>query len=443
MKRVLAITALFALLISCNKEWTETKSKAEEFEELAIKDLIEKRDKFKWEAEAEVIKSSKEALEVYWASLREYKRRSWLNTGKEGGQKPFFYSWHAGDAWKAEKGVPKTWLQSIPDSLTCISLWGGFGKRPSEMTENQKKDLEIFHKKGSAVLLCWQTSAPGLGIPGSKDGEVNGWEHFRAKYPCDKGNDKWGEIYARELARYIIACGFDGYDVDWETCGDHGQVTDCGHRFMVSDREDFNAFVKEIAKYFGPVGEEFATKTQEERETNIKKLFEADTEGFNPNEKEFIDDFKPYLPADYMTKRYYLCADIPCGIPDLLRDHFKVYFDKHFMQDYRSVGVGGIHQLGGANYNSTSVSYEMGTEYNMITKARAVAAGEVWGIGAYHGEVGFGINSSNGRFQQYLKNNGITRKYNYYPWFREAMRIADPRPVYPAGNENIKIIITP
>ena len=93
--------------------------------------------------------------------------------------------------------------------------------RPETLTDNHKKDIEIFHKKGSAILMCWQTPGVGLGLPATKEG-VSGYQNFHNKYPYPECYEQWPAIYARELARYIIAMDFDGYDVDWETCGDHG-----------------------------------------------------------------------------------------------------------------------------------------------------------------------------------------------------------------------------
>ena len=453
MKRYILIAVASVLAVSCSK-WTETESNAEKFEDVALQNLREVRDNFKWEKEAEISSESQKALEAYWEQLREYKRRTWLNGGDAVGQKPMFYFWHSGSRWQATPGVASSWLQSIPDSVSCISLWGGYGKRPSEMSENQKKDLEVFHKKGSVVLLCWQTSAPGLGIPGSLDGKVNGWEHFRKKYPFEESYNQWSQIYARELSRYIIALGIDGYDVDWETCGDHGSVTKEGHSLMVRDNnyENISNFVKEMAKYFGPVGQEFFVKTQAEREANIKALFDASTQGFHPNEKDFIDDFKPHLPADYLTKRYYFCADVPCGTnPEVFSDQdlFRQIFDKHFMQDYEAEGVGShIKQLGGVYYNSAGLDIQTKRNTNAFRnfhlKGQAIKNKEIWGFGLYHGELDYDSTHNTGEVKTYLERTGQKRNYHNHAITREIIRIADPRESYANYKEmEPKIIITP
>ena len=446
-KFVYTLLALTIGFTSCSK-WTETESNAEDFEKAALEDLKNKRDGAKWLAEAERTQENKKALEAYWAQLREYKQKAWLNTGAAGGQVPMVYFWFDGPTWQPVKGIASGWLQAVPDSVVAISIWGGTNMRPETLTPNHKKDIEVFHKKGSAILMCWQTPGVGLGLPATKDG-LSGYKNFRNKYPYTECYNQWGELYARELARYIIAMDFDGYDVDWETCGDHGTVTEEGTPFMVDENDEnsnLGKFVKEMAKYFGPVGADHAVKTQAEREANLKALFDASTAGFHAKEKEYIDEFKPYLPANYLTKRYYFCADVPCRVAAIFRDaNFPKYFDKHFLQDYAVDGVGThIQHLGGKYYNSTSANYQAGNFRVMINKGKAVKRGEIWGLGAYHGQSDYAVtNESDAHFKKYLQDNNIKRKYLHYAWTREAIRIANPRPDYSGYKEMEPTIILP
>ncbi|WP_314235942.1 MULTISPECIES: hypothetical protein [Capnocytophaga] len=446
-KFVYTLLALTIGFTSCSK-WTETESNAEDFEKAALEDLKNKRDGAKWLAEAERTQENKKALEAYWAQLRDYKQKAWLNTGAAGGQVPMVYFWFDGPTWQPVKGIARGWLQAVPDSVVAISIWGGTNMRPETLTPNHKKDIEVFHKKGSAILMCWQTPGVGLGLPATKDG-LSGYKNFRNKYPYTECYNQWGELYARELARYIIAMDFDGYDVDWETCGDHGTVTEEGTPFMVDENDEnsnLGKFVKEMAKYFGPVGADHAVKTQAEREANLKALFDASTAGFHAKEKEYIDEFKPYLPANYLTKRYYFCADVPCRVAAIFRDaNFPKYFDKHFLQDYAVDGVGThIQHLGGKYYNSTSANYQAGNFRVMINKGKAVKRGEIWGLGAYHGQSDYAVtNESDAHFKKYLQDNNIKRKYLHYAWTREAIRIANPRPDYSGYKEMEPTIILP
>lgn len=427
-------------LLACNKDWTEPKDKTSEFEKQTLAHLTKERDQFKWVAESERSEENKKALDAYFEQLAEYKSKMWLNTGEAGGQKPMAYFWYSGDTWKAEKGFAKSWLQSLPDSIGCISLWGGINKLPEELTENMKKDLEIFHKKGGVVLMCWQTGSSGLGIPGTKDRKVNGWQHFRNKYTPEY--DQWAEIYARDLSRFIIGLGLDGYDLDWElTCGDHSKAKVNKEQYNLymsdNDYENVNKFIKEMAKYFGP------KYSGDERKKYLQELFDPNTVGFHPQEKEYIEWFKPYLPSDYLTKRYYFCADIPCGSSNFMKNNFTEYFDKHFMQDYNFDGASTSRFYGNKYYNTTSAEYQKGWFSYMINKARDVRKGEVWGLGAYHGQTDYDNTSETDGFKKYLKENNIKRKYNRYAWTREAIRIADPRPNYSNYKEGQPIIITP
>ncbi|WP_203969766.1 glycoside hydrolase family 18 protein [Capnocytophaga stomatis] len=458
MRKYMLVAIASLSLIACDK-WTETESNAEKFEEIALGNLREVRDNFKWQREAEIVQESKDALEEYWAQLREYKRRAWLNGGDEVGQKPMFYFWYGSGRWQATPGIASSWLQAIPDSVACISLWGGFGKRPGEMPENMKKDLEMFHKKGSAVLLCWQTPSVGLGLPGSKDGKTNGWTNFRNKYPFETEYHRWPQIYARDLARFIIASDFDGYDVDWETCGDHQKVFDTveekrkGITLMVEDDNYANIsnFVKEMAKYFGPVGEAFFVKTQAEREANIRSLFEYDATLHHEKEKEFIDEFKPHLPQNYLTKRYYFCADVPCRTyPPVFdnEDQFRLYFDKHFMQDYEAVGVGThIKQLGGVYYNSAGLDIQTKRAQagfqNFWKKGEAIREKQIWGFGLYHGELDYDSDNKTPELKKYLQQTNQTRNYSNHAITREIIRIADPRPSYKNYKELEPLIVIP
>ncbi|AWL77487.1 glycoside hydrolase family 18 protein [Capnocytophaga canimorsus] len=459
MKKYILITITLLSLMACSK-WTETESNAEKFEEVALSNLREVRDNFKWQKEAEITNEAKLALEEYWAQLREYKRRAWLNGGDAVGQKPMFYFWYAGGRWQATPGIASSWLQAIPDSVACISLWGGFGKRPEQISEKMKKDLEVFHKKGSAVLLCWQTPSVGLGLIGPKDNkDINGYTHFRNKYPFAENYSKWPEIYARDLSRYIIACDFDGYDVDWETCGDHTKVFDTEEQkkeaitLMIEDNnyENIVNFVKEMGKYFGPVGPEFYVKTQEQRQANIKALFDANTPGFHPNEKEYIEEFKPYLPENYLTKRYYFCADVPCGTaPPVFGNYeqFRLYFDKHFLQDYTVAGVGThIKQLGGVYYNSAGLDIQTKRSSDGFQrfweKGRAIKEKKIWGFGLYHGELDYDSGNKTPELKNYLKMINQTRNYHNHAITREIIRIADPRESYSNFKESEPLIVIP
>ena len=107
-------------------------------------------------------------------------------------------------------------------------------------------------------------------------------------------------------------------------------------------------------------------------------------------------------------------------------------------------GVGNIQQLGGKYYNSTSANYQAGVFNVMVGKAEAVKKGQIWGLGAYHGQTDYEITSENNeQFKTYLADKKIKRKYLHYAWTREAIRIANPRPDYSGYKEMEPTIIIP
>lgn len=181
MKKFIYMSLLFAAVFTSCSKWTETENNTESFEKAALEDLKEKRDGAKWVAEAARTEENRRALEAYWEQLREYKAKTWLNTGREGGQMPMVYMWYDGSSWQPVKGFARGWLQSVPDSVVAISIWGGLGGlHPEELTANHKKDIEIFHKKGSAILMCWQTPSVGTGLPSYTEGKT-GYQAFHTK----------------------------------------------------------------------------------------------------------------------------------------------------------------------------------------------------------------------------------------------------------------------
>lgn len=187
---------------------------------------------------------------------------------------------------------------------------------------------------------------------------------------------------------------FDGYDIDWEVRDGHGSVTKEGTSLVVPDNDYENIvnFVKEMAKYFDPVGAGHLAKTQTERQANLKVLSEASIVGYHAKKEEYIDKFKLYLPANHLIERYYFCVDVPYGVPlifgrnsqtplGIVNNAPTICPDRHFMQDYGANGVSmnSSHPptLGGLYYSSISTSYQVGNSRVMIQKGEDVKVGRV------------------------------------------------------------------
>ncbi|WGU67624.1 glycoside hydrolase family 18 [Capnocytophaga canimorsus] len=141
--------------VSCIKN--EPLDIAGSYTDKLTKEAKEKEAKEK-EAQTKADEENNKAWEAYYKMLREYKQKAWK------GEKPFTYFFYSG--WATVEGIDKSWLQALPDTLTAVSIWGGYAKEPQELTENQIYDLEMFHHKGGTVFTCYQVSNVGLGLPG-------------------------------------------------------------------------------------------------------------------------------------------------------------------------------------------------------------------------------------------------------------------------------------
>lgn len=385
----------------------------------AMTERAQQEQKQEAEAKAKAEAEADKKWDAYYQMLTEYKEKAWKNTG----EKPFIYMWWTG--WRAN-ALEQTWLQSIPDTTTAVSLWGGYGKQPADMSENEKFDLEMFHKKGSKVFVCWQVSNVGQGLP--SEGNKSGFALFREKYGEEKTKENETfrcEIYARDLARYIIACGLDGFDIDWEpNIGNHSHS---GYNEFASGvgnantyKENMITFIKEIGKYFG---EKYSG---EERKQHLRNLFDENFSGYHEKEKEYIRAYKPFFEkGNYVEKKYYLLYDGEKRVLDTsIAD---AYISKYIMQDY---GNGRVDSPFTNNkFKSISTSeFEKGEFLSIIRKAQAAKAGDVGGVGSYHGELDFTHSAESALFKGYMQSNKITgRKYKHYAWLREAIRIIDPR----------------
>ncbi|MFJ1328823.1 endoglycosidase [Capnocytophaga canimorsus] len=408
--------------VSCIKN--EPLDIAGSYTDKLTKEAKEKEAKEK-EAQTKADEENNKAWEAYYKMLREYKQKAWK------GEKPFTYFFYSG--WAAVEGIDKSWLQALPDTLTAVSIWGGYAKEPQELTENQIYDLEMFHHKGGTVFTCYQVSNVGLGLPG-------GLHLFEQKYGREKTAEKETErakIYARDLARHIIALNFDGFDIDWEpTVGNHGRS---GYAEFASTsdkpRNGYHAnmitFIKELGKYFG-------TKySGEERKQHLRNLFDENFDGYHPQEKDFINKYKPYFEKhNSENKKFYLIFD---GEFFTMTEEMDSYFDKYIMQDYgRTDNIEKYlrEQNAGNEYPSyyppitkasSTAEFEQGSYRDIIKKAKVYKT-KNGGISAYKGELDMATNIDDVDFANYMRENNIQgRKYQRFAWFREAIRITDPR----------------
>lgn len=374
------------------------------------------------EAKAKAEEEAEKKWETYYQMLTEYKQKSWK------GEKPFTYMFFSG--WAAVEGLNQTWLQAIPDSVTAISIWGGYSKEPDQMSENERFDLDMFHKKGSAVFTCYQVSQVGQGLPGGADA-------FNQKYGREQTADaetKRAQIYARELARHLIALNFNGFDIDWEpSVGDHGRGYAEFTNGNGAGRETKNmiSFFTELGKYFG------AKYEGDVRKQYLRDLFDETKTEYHEKEKEFIQKYKPYFEKwGSVDKKFYLLFD---GQFFPITEELDKYFDKYVMQDYGRVNTfaqylnswthgGSRTYTPPATRVASTSEFEKGQYPSLIDKAKAYKS-KNGGVAAYKGEKDYSTTHRDIGFSNYMINNKVaSRNYQNYAWFREAIRLMDPRP---------------
>ena len=403
-----------------------------------IQERATEREAKEKEAQEKADEESKKAWDSYYKMLTEYKQKSWA------GEKPFTYMFWSG--WGAVEGLDKSWLQSIPDSITAISIWGGWGKEPEELTENQIFDIDRFHEKGSTIFTCYQVSEVGLGLPG-------GLEEFTKKYGREKSSEaetKRAKIYAREIARHIIALNFDGFDIDWEpTVGDHGS----GYHEFAGGQGRVNSFTDNMITFFTELGKYFGAKySGDERKQYLTELFNENNTEYHSAEKESIAKYKPYFEKyKAVDKKFDLIFD---GQFFPMTEELDKYFDKYVMQDYGRVDqfsnylVSPIIAVGGRSTYipnnkraASTAELEKGQFSLLIDKAKAYPT-KNGGVSGYKGDFDYRSDVNTDDFANYLVKNKINgRKYKHYAYFREAIRIMDPRSAEEYKTYEEKIVI--
>ncbi|WP_329904903.1 glycoside hydrolase family 18 [Porphyromonas pogonae] len=241
---------------SCSK-WTDVEKI--DIETDKITNQLRERDLKKWAEEKKLQNDENKATEQwnkdvavmydrYWESVRKYKESD----------HEIVYGWYAG--WSATEGMPRSFLSNLPDSVEMVSLWGGTA--PYEENSDKWKDLKYAQKtKGLKVLLCWQNSSVGLGLPGGRDAIYKKVENMKEEEslklygrPNLSREQRAIVEYAQELTRFIEKHGLDGYDIDYEPyVGDHGGGF---HEFTPSSNPNWvnnmKLFIEEMGKMYGP-----------------------------------------------------------------------------------------------------------------------------------------------------------------------------------------------
>lgn len=255
----LALSLALLSFSSCTS-WTEVET--QNIETPAIIDQLRQRDIKKWAEEKNLQKKEDEdtkaynekvqrMYDAYWKSLREYKNSAHQVT----------YGWFGG--WSATEGLPQSFLSNLPDSVDMVSIWGG----TDAFAENSSraKDLKYAQEvKGLKVVLCWQVSDIGLGLPEKKEGIIAKVKALSdadkkaryAGYGVEDPTEEQMQIieYALTLTEFIEKHGFDGFDIDYEPhVGDHKKgvkLAFAGDEKSMYD--NMRLFIRVMGKMYGP-----------------------------------------------------------------------------------------------------------------------------------------------------------------------------------------------
>ncbi len=156
----------------------------------------------------------------YYANLRAYKQSD----------HQVAFGWFGG--WNATGSVASKYLSSVPDSVDFIGIWGN-NWVIENMTPEKTADMKYVQDvKGTKVLGTILLGWVGKMLPDQE-------------WPEDKHEAL--RLYAQKLSEMVIAVGLQGLDIDYEpTVGGRDDVRDCPRGV------DFEVFVEELGKYFGP-----------------------------------------------------------------------------------------------------------------------------------------------------------------------------------------------
>ncbi len=214
-KNIIFTFILGIILVSSCSKWTDPTSKS--FEEDALKDLYEKRDKLKWEAEEKRDQENKEVYQQYLKNLRAYKETD----------HPIMFGWF--NAWQPEAPGKYSKLSLLPDSMDVVSIWGNW----HSLKQDKIDELREVQEKGTKVIIGWIVQSIGDQIV---------WG--RENWPED--DYEAIEAYAQAIVDTIAKYNYDGFDCDyepsyaspWKPGGHCGDIVSC-YRDSGKDKENF------------------------------------------------------------------------------------------------------------------------------------------------------------------------------------------------------------
>lgn len=349
----------FLGIILCSVAFSCTNVAPIDVDDIPQASLLE-RDMKRWAEEKDLQKQQDEDDAAYKVRVEEMYNKYYeaIRAYKKDPNHKIVYGWFRGALWKAQQGAPDTYLSNIPDSVDCVSIWGGVGEFGED--DPRWEDLRIAQEvKGLRVILCWQTGTSGLGLPG-------GVEAFNERH---KGEDNVQKAvsYAKELTDHIKKLNLNGYDIDWEpNVGDHG--FGCSNLYHNCEDPDndaapIRAFIDEMGKNFGPK----ATSGYNPRNSGTYFFFDGEMH-------DLIHRFPEKAPYfDYFVEQNYRRVQ-----SDYMNTNIEGFTNNKIVlaDEFEMGGAGAYGGMGGTKENPIS-----------IRKAKYVRDNNLGGWASYHIEL--------------------------------------------------------
>lgn len=231
-------------------------------DDLAQEELLNKRDRLKWEEEkkthdqnladsAAMAEMNKENRAKYLADLREYKQSDHL----------LMFGWFSN--WNPSSPDKEFSLAYLPDSIDWVSNWGASWG----LDDRKKAELAEAHERGIRMTIGWIIENVGQGITEPE----GGWTQYKdeeGKVDVKKAID----VYVNALCDSIQKYDYDGMDIDYEPqfaspfkpgnhCGDWNSTDLVDHIALIScspsgNKERENYFFTRMREEFDKLSEE-------------------------------------------------------------------------------------------------------------------------------------------------------------------------------------------
>ena len=328
----------------------------------------------------------------YYAALREWKQTPGL---------PQVFVWF--DSWTGTTPTGETSLRGLPDSVTIASNWGGHPK--FELTPERRYDMEYVQRvKGTKVVVTLFSQNIGDDLPDKEIYHTAGTSRDPEKVrPAIKE-------YAKDLYYACLACGYDGYDWDYEPAGGMGNGQ------LWTNPVQRTIFVEELSYWFGH-GAMDPNRDRGDRPMPEKRmLFLIDGEvgvrtGMDPEWVSYYVDYfvlQAYGGMDDYRMRGVL------GDMDKWIQEGKITPDEIVRRTIATENFESYASTGGG-FLSTMANYIYRGTYN-INGEKVNIDQQIGGCGLYR--CGFDYNQAKGDYdgspEYYFLRRGITTLYSIY-----------------------------